>query len=339
MTKATFFKRKNIEFSVQRYLIDGLGAMALGLFGTLIVGVILETLGTTVNWPALVMAGEYAKQMMGPGIAVAVAWALKAPPLVLFASVVAGFVGATLGGPVGAWVAAVLAVEFGKLVADETKLDIIVTPVTVILVGFTAARFIGPPIDVFMRGLGEVIMWATELHPFPMGIVVAVVMGWALTSPISSAALAIALELTGLAGGAALAGCAAHMVGFAVSSFPDNGWSGLVSQGLGTSMLQIPNIIRKPIIGLPATVASMAGGPLATLVFRMDTTFWAAGMGTSGLVGPIGTLTAMGADGGVFVAIILLHFLIPGLIAAVVASLMRGRGWLGPGDLQLVRHK
>jgi uncharacterized protein len=201
----------------------------------------------------------------------------------------------------------VAAVELGKLVSGETGLDIIVTPAVVVVSGMLAARFVGPPIAGFMKGLGEFIMWAAELHPLPMDIIVAAVMGWALTAPISSAALAIALELSGIAGGAALAGCAAHMVGFAVASFPDNGFGGLVSQGLGTSMLQIPNVIRRPLIGLPATVASAVGGPLATLVFRMDTAPWGAGMSTSGLVGQFATVVAV----------------------------MRRAGWIGPGDMSL----
>lgn len=329
-----FLRRKNIEFSVQRYLIDGLGAMALGLFGTLIIGVILETIGERVGVPFLVETGELAKAMMGPGIGVAVALGLKAPPLVLFASTVAGFAGAA-GGPVGAWVASVVAVEMGKIVSGETSLDIIVTPSVVVIFGLAAAQFVGPPIATFMVGLGEFIMWATELHPLPMGIIVAVVMGWALTAPISSAALAIALQLSGVAGGAALAGCAAHMVGFAVASFPDNGIGGLVSQGLGTSMLQIPNIIRRPLIGVPVTIASAVGGPLATLGFVMDTTPWGAGMGTSGLVGQFGTVSAMGWSTGVFVSVALLHFLIPATLAGFVALYMRRVGWIKSGDMSL----
>ncbi len=329
-----FLRRKNIEFTVQRYLIDGLGAMALGLFGTLIIGVILDTLGSQLGLPSLIRMGEFAQDMMGPGIAVAVAHAFGAPPLVLFAAVVAGYAGAA-GGPVGAWVSAVVATELGKMVAQETRLDIIVTPSVVVISGVGAAEFVGPPIAAFMTGLGQFIMWATELHPLPMGIIVAVVMGWALTAPISSAALAVALDLSGIAAGAALAGCCAHMIGFAVASYPDNGVGGLVSQGLGTSMLQIPNVVRRPIIGIPVTVASMVAGPLATLVFRMDSTEWGAGMGTSGLVGQFATVTAMGWSAGVLLSMAVLHFILPAVISGIAAKYMRLSGRIAPGDMKI----
>ena len=336
MEREGFLKRKNVVFSVERYLIGALGAMALGLFGTLIIGVILETLGDAAGLEFLVRAGEAAKGMMGPGIAVAVAYGLKAPPLVLFSSTVVGMAGAAAGGPVGAWIASVVAVEIGKLVSGETKLDIVVTPATVVVIGVLAAGTVGPPIAAFMEGFGALIMWATELRPLPMGILVALTMGWALTSPISSAALAIALVLEGPAGGAALAGGAAHMIGFAVASFPDNGMGGLVSQGLGTSMLQVPNIIRKPVIGLPATVASVICGPLATLGFRMESLYWGAGMGTSGLVGQFSTVAAMGSSPEVFAYMGILHFAIPALVAGSVAVYLRRRGWIRPGDMALL---
>ena len=330
-----FLKRKNIELSIERYLVDALGAMALGLFGTLIVGVILDTIGQFSGLTILSDYGAFAKQMVGPGIAVAVAFGLKAPPLVLFASTVAGFAGAQLGGPVGAWVAAVIGTELGKAISRETKLDIVLTPAVVIVSGVTAAEFVGPPIAAGMSSLGAFIMWATELQPLPMGAILAVSMGWILTLPISSAALAIALQLTGLAGGAALAGCAAHMIGFAVASYRDNGFGGLVAQGLGTSMLQIPNIIKKPIIGLPATLAALIGGPLATMVFRMDTAFWGAGMGTSGLVGQFGTITAMGTAPRVWLGMALLHFILPAAVAWATAEFLRARGLIRDGDMKL----
>ncbi len=332
---ARFLAKKDIAFTVERYLIGALGAMALGLFGTLIIGVILETLGDALGLAFLVTAGEAAKAMMGAGIGVAVAYGLKAPPLVLFSATVVGAAGAAAGGPVGAWIASVIAVELGKMVAGETKMDIVVTPAMVVVAGVLAAQTVGPPIAAFMEGLGALIMWATELRPLPMGVLVAVVMGWALTSPVSSAALAIALQLEGPAGGAALAGCAAHMVGFAVASLPDNGWGGLVSQGLGTSMLQVPNIIRRPAIGIPATVASIIAGPMATLVFRMDTLYWGAGMGTSGLVGQFATVAAMGSDVSVFASMGLLHFVIPAVLAGLTAIYLRKRGWIRPADMAL----
>ncbi|NLZ93162.1 MAG: PTS sugar transporter subunit IIC, partial [Firmicutes bacterium] len=250
--KQGFLERKNIVFSVERYLIDALGAMALGLFASLIVGLILQTIGeqltavlgenAILNW--LINGGKVAQSMYGPAIGVAVAYGLKAPPLVLFASAITGAAGVTLGGPAGSFVAAVFGAEFGKLVSKETKVDIIVTPAVTILAGFLAAGIIGPAVDSFMKYLGNIIISATELRPVPMGIIVSVLMGLALTAPISSAALAIMMDLSGLAAGAATVGCSAQMIGFAVSSYRENGWGGLIAQGVGTSMLQVPNIVR-----------------------------------------------------------------------------------------------
>jgi uncharacterized protein len=341
--------RKNIVFSAERYFIDALGAMALGLFASLIVGLILRTtgeqlarvMGDQALFTFLIDIGAAAMSMMGPAIGVAVAYGLKAPPLVVFASVITGMVGAQVGvppltaGPAGAFIGAVVGAEFGKLVSRETKVDIIVTPAVTIAAGVLAARLAGPAVAAFMRGLGQVIMVATELQPLPMGIIVAVLMGLALTAPISSAALAIMMQLSGLAAGAATAGCAAQMVGFAVASYRENGWGGLISQGVGTSMLQIPNIVKNPWILVPPTLAAAILGPVATLLFRMENIPAGAGMGTSGFVGQFGTATAMGFTGSVLVRIILLHYIFPAALVLLFSSYMRKKQLIKEGDYRL----
>lgn len=333
---AAFLQRKNVEFSVDRYLIRALGAMAQGLFASLIVGLILRTAGERLGIPFLEQAGQLAMDLMGPAIGVAVAWGLKAPPLVLFASAVSGMAGVALdGGPVGAFLAALVGAELGKIVSQETRIDIIVTPAVVILSGYATAATVGPVVGAFMLGLGQFIMWATELHPVPMGIAVAVVMGLALTAPISSAALAIMLGLGGLAAGAATVGCAAQMIGFATASYRVNGWGGLLSQGLGTSMLQIPNVVRKPWILAPPTLAGALLGPLATTVFRMENIPIGAGMGTSGLVGQFGTLEAMGWSTATLLNIGLLHFVAPAVLAPLLALLFYRWGVMKPEDYRL----
>lgn len=333
--KVSFLKRKNIEFSLKRYGIDALGAMALGLFASLIVGTILEVIGQQAGLAFLVDYGQRAKAMMGPAIGVAVAYGLGAPPLVLFASTVTGAAGAQLGGPAGSFIAAIIGAEFGKAVSKETKVDIIVTPATTIILGVAAGVLVGPPIGAFMKWLGVVIMTATEMAPIPMGILVSVVMGMVLTLPISSAALAVMLELGGLAAGAATVGCATQMIGFAVSSYKENGVGGLISQGLGTSMLQVPNIVRNPLIWVPPTLASAILGPLATTVLPMENVPIGAGMGTSGLVGQFGTIEAMGLSAGVLMKIGLLHFLLPAVLTLVIAEFMRKQGWIKFGDMKL----
>ncbi len=333
--KVSFLKRKNIEFSLRRYGIEALGAMALGLFSSLIVGLILKVLGEKLGLNFLVEYGKEAMAMMGPAIGVAVAYGLKAPPLVLFASTVTGMAGARLGGPAGCFVAAVIGAEFGKLVSKETKVDIIVTPVVTIVTGVATGIFIGPGINSFMVALGAMIMKATELQPIPMGILVSVIMGMVLTAPISSAALAIMLKLGGLAAGAATVGCATQMVGFAVASYRENGWGGLISQGLGTSMLQVPNIVKNPLIWVPPTLASAILGPLATTILPMQNVPAGAGMGTSGLVGQFGTIEAMGATGDVFFKIALLHFILPAILTLLISEYMRKKGWIKFGDMKL----
>ena len=339
----SFLARKNIEFSVKRYLIDALSAMATGLFASLIIGLIIKTIGEQVaniagdnGFSAVcVLIGGAAMAMMGPAIGAAVAHGLKAPPLVIFASIATGYMGADFGGPAGAFVAAVIGAEFGKAVSRETKVDIIVTPAVTLVAGILAAKFIGPAVSALMKGLGFIINSATELQPFAMGIIVAVIMGLALTAPISSAALAIMMGLSGLAAGAATIGCSAQMIGFAIASFRDNGAGGLGAQGLGTSMLQISNIVKNWWIILPPTIASAILGPVSTCIFRMTNVPEGAGMGTSGLVGQIGTLTSMGFSWEVLGSILLLHFILPGVLAFIFDRILRKAGRIKTGDYKL----
>ena len=335
MAVKQFLAARNIEFSVRRYGVDALNFMALGLFSSLIVGLILKTIGAWADLPWLVAVGMQAQGVMGAAIGVGVAYALKAPPLVLLASVATGTAGAALGGPVGCFIAAAVGAECGKLVSKTTPVDIIATPAVTLMAGVAVAQFIGPAIAAMMTEIGALIMWAVELQPLLMGMVVAVLMGIILTLPISSAAIAIALSLSGLAAGAATVGCCAQMVGFAVMSFKENRWAGLLSQGLGTSMLQMPNIVKNPKIWIPPIVASAVLGPVATLGFQMSNIPSGAGMGTSGLVGQVGTINAMGNAPSVWLAIGLLHFVLPALITLAVAMLLRKKGWIKEGDLKL----
>lgn len=338
-----FLKRKDIEFSAKRYFNDALSAMALGLFSSLLIGLIIKTLGEqTTNLIGdnpvsafLIETGGIAMGLMGPAIGVAVAWGLKAPPLVLFASVVTGSMGAALGGPAGAFLAAAIGAEFGKAVSKETKVDILVTPATTLIAGMISAKVFGPAIGALMTGLGKIIMAATELQPFLFGIIVAVVVGLVLTAPISSAALCIMLDLSGLAAGAATVGCAAQMIGFAVVSYKENGIGGLVAQGLGTSMLQVSNIIRNPWIMLPPTLAGAIIGPLATVVFKMTNIPVGAGMGTSGLVGQIGTFTSMGFSLPVLMKVLLLHLVLPALLSILIYIPLKKAGKIKEGDYKL----
>jgi len=310
-----------------------MGSMAQGLFASLIVGLILKVLGEKLGISILLDLGIRAMSMMGPSIGVAVAYGLKAPLLVLLPSTITGAAGAQLGGPAGAFVAAVIGTEFGKLVSKETKLDIIVTPAVTITLGVFAGMTIGPVIDIFMSGLGQVIMRATELHPIPMGILVSVIMGLILTLPISSAAIAIMLQLGGLAAGAATAGCCAQMIGFAVASYRENGVGGLLSQGLGTSMLQIPNIIKNPYIWIPPTLASAILGPVATTILPMENIPEGAGMGTSGLVGQFCTIEIMGLSA--LPKIFILHFILPAILTLAISEFMRKKGYIKNGDMKL----
>lgn len=332
---SAFLKRKGVELSFKRYFVDALGAMGIGLFSSLITGLILKTIGTKAGIPILVEFGGLASSMTGAAIAVAIAQALRAPAMVVFSCVAVGFAGNTWGGPVGAFVGAVAAAEFGKIISKETKIDIIATPAGTIISGMAVAKLAGPTVSAMMTGLGMIIMNATELRPGPMGAIVSALMGMILTLPISSAAIAVALNLSGLAAGAATVGCSTQMIGFAVMSYRENGLAGLLSQGLGTSMLQMPNIVRHPLIWIPPTLASVILGPISTLVFKMENIPSGAGMGTSGFVGQFGAIDAMGSSPAILFQIALMHFFLPAVTTVAIAELMRKVGLIKPGDMKL----
>ena len=359
----TFLKRKNIVISGRRYGIDALGAMAQGLFCSLLIGTIVKTLGEQTGLPFLVDVGGFASAMSGAAMAVAIGWALKAPPLVLFSLATVGYAANALGsttldgrsgagGPLAVLFIAIIAGEFGKAVSKETKVDILVTPLVTILIGVGLSALAAPAIGTAATAVGNVIKWATELQPFFMGIVVSVLMGMALTLPISSAAICTAFGLTGLAGGAAVAGCCANMVGFAVLSFRENRWGGLVSQGIGTSMLQMGNIVKNPRIWLPAILTSAVTGPVATCLFQLEMNGppVSAGMGTCGLVGQIGVWTGWLspsetalADGAAAIApgafewtgLIMISFVLPAVLCWAFGLWFRRMGWIREGDLKL----
>ena len=330
-----FLARKNIRISAKVYFVDAMGSMAYGLFATLLIGTIFATLGERLGVPVLVQIADFCKAATGPALGLAIAYTLKAPMLALLSAAAVGYAGNALGGPVGALLASIVGVEFGKLVSGETRVDIIVTPAVTILTGALVAIFAGPGVSALMNGLGALIMRATELQPVLMGIVVSVVVGMVLTLPISSAALCVMLNLSGLAAGAATAGCCAQMVGFAVMSFAENRWGGLLAQGLGTSMLQMGNIVKNPRIWLPPTLAAAVTGPIASAVFALESIPTAAGMGTCGLVGPIGVLTAMQPTAAVWLGIALICFILPGILTWLIALPLKKWGWIKPGDLKL----
>ena len=356
-----FLKKKDIEISLKRYGIDALGAMAQGLFCSLLIGTIINTVGTQFKIPFLMTpvatvagveytVGGLATAMSGPAMAVAIGYALKCPPLVLFSMITVGFAANALGGaggPLAVLFVAILAAEFGKLVSKETKVDILVTPLVTISVGVFFSWLIAPPLGRAAMAVGNLIMWATELQPFLMGILVSVVVGMALTLPISSAAICAALVLTGLAGGAAVAGCCAQMVGFAVISFKENKWGGLISQGIGTSMLQMGNIIKNPRVWIAPTLTSAITGPIATCVFRlqMNGAPVSSGMGTCGLVGQIGVYTgwvndiASGAKTAItgfdWLGLVMISFVLPAILSLVIHAGVVKLGWVKEGDLKL----
>lgn len=330
-----FLKRKNVNITVQTYLIDALGAMAFGLFASLLIGTIFATLGDKTQIQAFIVIADYAKSATGAALGVAIAYALKAPQLVLFSAATVGIAGNALGGPVGALVATIVATELGKIVSKETRVDILVTPGVTIISGVLIAQFVGPGVTAFMDAFGMMVKTATEMQPFFMGIIVSALIGIALTLPISSAAICIALTLDGLAGGAATAGCCAQMVGFAVLSFRENGIGGLLAQGLGTSMLQMGNIVKNPKIWIPPTLASMITGPIATVVFQMTNIHTASGMGTCGLVGPIGVYTSMGGGSTMWLGILLVCFILPAVLTWIFGEMCRKLGWIKDGDLKL----
>ena len=360
-----FFQRKDVVLSAHRYGIDALGAMAQGLFCTLLVGTILNTIGQQFGIDFLnrtivtikqgtteidYTIGGLASLMVGPGIAIAIGLSLHCPPLVLFSLIPVGFAANAIGGaggPLAVYFVAIIASEAGKLISKETKVDILVTPIVTILVGIAIAALVAKPIGTAASSVGIAIMWATDLQPFFMGMLVSVIIGIALTLPISSAAICAALGLTGLAGGAAVAGCCAHMVGFAVMSFKENRWGGLVAQGLGTSMLQMPNLVRHPKCWIPPVLASAITGPLATCLFKlqMNGAPVSSGMGTCGLVGQIGIYTgwlndvAAGTKAAItamdWVGLVLICFVLPAVLCLVFSQILRKLGWIKENDLKL----
>lgn len=357
----SFLKRKDIEISAKRYGIDALGAMAQGLFCSLLIGTIINTIGTQFHIGflsssvATVAGVEYtvgglAGAVNGPAMAVAIGYALKCPPLVLFSLITVGFASNALGGaggPLAVLFVAIIAAEAGKAVSKETKIDILITPLVTIAVGVLLSAWWAPAIGKTAMKLGDVIMWATELQPFLMGMLISLLVGMALTLPISSAAICAALGLTGLAGGAAVAGCCAQMIGFAVMSFPENKWSGLISQGIGTSMLQMGNIVKNPRIWIAPCITSMITGPIATCFFkfRMDGAAVSSGMGTCGFVGQIGVYSGWVKDiaegsksaitGFDWLGLILICFILPAVITPLINMFLRKIGWVKDGDMKL----
>ncbi|WP_060931730.1 PTS transporter subunit IIC [Lachnoanaerobaculum saburreum] len=356
-----FLKRKDVVISAKRYGIDALGAMAQGLFCSLLIGTIINTVGKQFNIGFLTSTvatiagvdytvGSLASAMSGPAMAVAIGYALATPPLVLFSLITVGFASNALGGaggPLAVLFVAIIASEAGKMVSKETKIDILVTPLVTISVGILLSALLAPTLGKAAMKLGTVIMWATSLQPFLMGILVSLLVGVALTLPISSAAICAALGLTGLAGGAALAGCCAQMVGFAIISFPENKWGGLISQGIGTSMLQMGNIVKNPRVWIAPCITSMITGPIATCIFKlqMNGAAVSSGMGTCGLVGQIGVYTGWVNDvtSGVksaitsfdWIGLIMISFILPAVITPVIHMFVRKAGLVKDGDLKL----
>ena len=351
-----FLKRKNIEISAKRYGIDALGAMAQGLFCSLLIGTIIKTLGQQLSMPFLAEMGGFATAMAAPAMAIAIGYALKADPLVLFSLAAVGQAANTkggAGGPLAVLFIAILAAEVGKAVSKETKIDILVTPFVTIFTGVALSYVIAPPIGAAANAFGALINKTTQLQPFWMGIAVSVLVGIALTLPISSAAICHTLGLVGLAGGAAVAGCCAQMVGFAVMSFRENRWGGLVSQGLGTSMLQMPNIVKNPRIWIPPTLASAITGPIATCIFalQMNGEPVNSGMGTCGLCGQIGVWTgwlnpsekavemvnaaAISPSAFDWLGLVLICFVLPAILSWIFCEVLRRMGWIKEGDLTL----
>ncbi len=351
---------EKVKKLLNKIFIDGLSGMATGLFATLIIGTIISQLGSFI--PGVIgdyiyMMGKIASSVTGAGIGVGVAVRYKESPLVVISAATAGMMGAFAskiiagtvlvdgvityagpGEPLGAFIAVLVAVMMGHLVSGKTKVDILITPFVSIVSGSAVGLILGPPISKLMMLLGQLVNVNVEAHPFLGGIVVSVLMGMILTLPISSAALGIILNLSGLAAGAATVGCCANMVGFAVASFRENKVNGLLAQGLGTSMLQIGNIVKKPVIWLPAIITSAILGPVSTLLFHMTNNATGSGMGTAGLVGQITTYQTMAADGNgmaVMIQIIVLHFLLTGLLAFVISEVMRKAGWIKDGDMKL----
>ncbi len=345
----------------KKYFIDAMSAMALGLFSSLLIGTIFGTVGTYlgtdyISNSFLNTVGEFFTEMKmfaqgasGMAIGVAIAYALKADPLVIFSCAAVGNLSYSLGatiilaentitytaGPAGAYIAAIIASEIGMLVSKKTRVDILVTPTVTIIAGYAVAKLICPAVAYLMYYLGDFINTATEMQPLLMGIIISVVVGMILTLPISSAAICAMIGITGIAGGAATAGCCAQMIGFAVISFADNGWGGFFAQGLGTSMLQMSNIIKKPAIWIPPTLAAAITGPISTLVFKLECTGVSAGMGTCGLVGPLGTLTDMGGGTNMWIGMLFTYFVLPAVLSYVFYVIMKKIGLIKSGDMKL----
>ena len=351
---------ERLKKALERIFIDGLSAMAQGLFATLIIGTIIQQIGTLIGGPAgnmIFVIGKIAASLTGAGIGAAIAYKFKESPLVAVSAATAGmaggFAGKILAGtvlvdgaivyagpgePLGAFIAAYVAIFFGHLVSGRTKVDILVTPVVSIGTGAAVGLLLGPPISGFMSWLGSIINWGTEQQPFLMGIIVSVLMGMILTLPISSAALGVILNLSGLAAGAATVGCCCNMVGFAAASYRENKIGGLLAQGIGTSMLQVPNIVRQPVIWLPVIISSAILGPVGTLVFHMTSNATGSGMGTAGLVGQImtwQTMTETEAAAVVLVKILVIQIILPAVVTLIVSELMRKKGIIQPGDMKL----
>lgn len=336
----SYIRKKGIVLSPKRYFVDALGAMALGLFASLLIGTIFGTIADYVTYKPiqdfLLKMQGFCTAAQGPAMAMAIGSALGAEGLVLFSLCAVGAAGNTLGGPLGTYVATVIAAELGKLVYKSTKVDILVTPTVTIATGVGMALLVGPGISKIMTYMGNFIMTCTEMQPLIMGALVSAVVGICLTLPISSAAICASLALTGIAGGAATAGCCAQMVGFAVMSFAANGWSGIIAQGIGTSMLQMGNIVRKPLIWLPPIVTSLITGALSACVFKMKNPIAvASGMGTCGLVGPIGVLSNKGITSADVIAMMLICFILPALLTWCIAKPLKKLGWIKDSDLKL----
>lgn len=345
-----FLAGKGVTLSPKVYFIDAMGSMAMGLFASLLISTIFSTLAAWTGWELLEQASSFCQSVTGAVLGVSVAYALNAPALVLFSAAAVGYAGNGLGGtfiiagaekaltagPAGAFVAVLVAVELGKLVSRSTRVDILVTPVVTVLSGLLVAKLVCPVIAYAMYGIGSFVNTAAEMRPFIMGIIISVVVGMVLTLPISSAALCAMIGISGLAGGAATAGCCAQMVGFAVISFRENGWGGLAAQGLGTSMLQMGNICKKPAIWIAPTLAATVTGPIATLVFRLECEGVSAGMGTCGLVGPLGIISAMGVGSAkMWIGMALVCFVLPAVLSFAFNELLRKAGIVKDGDMKL----